>query len=157
MNMSATATKPIFKRPLVSIFSVLSVTDLKNEDEVLAAIEEGRLLWAFDLKAKAAKARLVRVLAASVQNLVEGKQPSKMSESQEWEEVKRMIFPTPAPSILAKEIALAWGVSGTHILNLCDQRLLRLVKGTPRHSGPGGSPLIVYQSAVDFLKKRRVM
>jgi len=156
LNMSATITKPIFKRPLVSIFSVLSVTDLKSEDEVLAAIEDGRLLWAFNLSSKEAKSRLVRVLAASVQNLVEGTRPPETSEAEEWEEVERLIFPTPAPSIQTKEIALAWGVSGTHVLNLCDQRLLRLAKGTPRHSGPGGSPLVDYQSAVEFLRGRRV-
>jgi hypothetical protein len=155
--MSHTTTKPIiFKRPLVSLWTVLAVTDLKSEDEVLAAIEGGRLLWAFNIACKEAKSRLIRVLATSVSNFVEGNPPPKMSDAEEWQQVLRAIFPTPAPSFAAKEIALAWNVSGTHILNLCDQKLLRLVKGTPRHSGPGGSPQVEYQSAVDFLRARRV-
>ena len=155
--MSATITKPLnFKRPLVSVWTVLSVTDFKTEDEVLAAIDDGRLLYAFNIAGKKATARLVRVLAASVANFVEGNPPAKISQAEEWQQVERLIFPTPAPSIPAKEIALAWNVSGTHILNLCDQKLLRLAKGTPRHCGPGGSPQVEYQSAVEFLRARRI-
>ncbi len=155
--MSVTATKPVyFTRPLVSVWTVLSVTDLKTEDEVLAAIEDGRLLWAFNIAGREAKSRLIRVLAASVSNFVEGNPPPQKSEAEEWADVVRTIYPTSAPSIPTKEIAQAWNISGTHILNLCDQKLLRLAKGTPRHSGPGGSPLVQYGSAVEFLKSRRV-
>ena len=155
--MAASTTKPIsLKRPLLSVWTVLSVTNLKSEDEVLVAIEDGQLLWAFNIASREAKSRLVRVLAASVQNFVEGKQPPEMSEVEEWKQVERMIFPTPAPSIPAKEIALAWNCSTTHVINLCDQRLLRLAKGSPRHAGPGGSPLVDYRSVVEFLKTRRI-
>jgi hypothetical protein len=157
--MFATTIKRItFKRPLISVWTVLSVTDLKTEDEVLAAIDEGRLLWAFNIAGKESQSRLVRVLAESVSNLIEGNEPPKTSsEAEEWTHVQRLIFPVPAPTIPAKEIALAWNISGTHILNLCDQKLLRLAKGTPRHPGLGGSPHVEYQSAVDFLKKRRLL
>lgn len=155
--MSATTPKPInFKRALLSVWTVLSVTDFKTEDEVLAAIESGRLLWAFNIAGSAAKSRLVRVLAASVQNMVDGKKLPPRPAAEEWQQVVRTIFPTSAPSIPAKEIALAWSCSTTHLINLCDQRLLRLAKGTPRHSGPGGSPLVVFESAVEFLRARRV-
>jgi hypothetical protein len=155
--MPATTTKPIsFKRPLVGLWTVLSVTDLKSEDDVLAAIEDGSLLWAFDLKTKRAKARLVRVLAASVCDFVAGNPPPKMTEADEWRQVQNLIFGAPASSIPAKEIALAWNISGTHMLNLCDEKLLRLAKGSPRHCGPGGSPLVIFQSAVEFLRERRI-
>ena len=135
----------------------MSVTNLKGEDAVIAAIEEGKILWAFNLAGKEAKSRLVRVLAASVSDFIEGKEPPQMSEAAEWSHVVRLIFPTPAPSIAAKEIALAWSISATHTLNLVDDGLLRLAKGSPRRTGPGGSPLVDLQGAVEFLKKRRVM
>lgn len=155
--MPLSTTKSIgFKRPLLSVWTVLSITNLKSEDDVLVAIEDGWLLWAFNIAGKTAKSRLLRILAASVQNFVEGKQPPAMSEADEWQQVEKLIFPKPSPSIPVKEIALAWNCSTNHVINLCDQRLLRLAKGTPRHSGPGGSPKIEYQSAVDFLKARRV-
>lgn len=158
MTMPPTTSKPIsLKRPLVSVWTVLSVTDLKTEDEVLAAIGDGRLLWAFNIAGKKAKRALVRVLAVSVYKFVEGRQPPTISEEEQWKQVQRMIFPTPGlASIPAKDIVLAWNTSGTHILNLCDEGLLRLAKGTRRHSGKHGSPQVEYQSAVDFLRTRRV-
>jgi hypothetical protein len=94
--MLATTIKPIsLKRPLVSVWTVLSVTDLKTEDEVLAAIGDGRLLWAFNIAGKKAKRALVRVLAVSVYKFVEGRQPPTISEDEQWKQVQRMIFPTP--------------------------------------------------------------
>jgi hypothetical protein len=156
--MLATTIKPIsLNRPLVSVWTVLSVTDFKTEDEVLAAIADGRLLWAFNIAGKKAKRALVRVLAVSVYNFVEGRLPPTISEDEQWKQVQRMIFPTPGlASIPAKDVAIAWNASGTHILNLCDQGLLRLAKGTHYHSGRGGSPQVEYQSAVQFLRARRI-
>lgn len=145
-------------RPLVSVWTVLSlVAEFGSEDDVLAAVEDGRLLWAFDLSGKGAKCRLVRILAASVADFVEGNQPVGASEAEQWAHIGRLALPTPAPTVPARDVALAWSISGTHLLNLCDQGLLRLAKGTPRHSGPGGSPQIERQSAMEFLKSRRVM
>jgi hypothetical protein len=156
--MSATTTKPIsFKRPLVSLWTVLSVTDLKSEDDVLAAIDDGRLLFAFNIAGKTSKSRLVRVLAASLCNFVEGTRFPKMLFEEEWKHVERLIFPVPGLRTMAsKDIALAWNISGTHILSLCDEGLLRIAKGSPRHCGNGGSPQIEYQSAVQFLRDRRI-
>jgi hypothetical protein len=156
--MLATTTRPIsLKRPLVSVWTVLSVTDFKTEDEVLAAIEDGRLIWAFNVAGKKARRAQVRVLASSVSHLVEGSRPPKMSEVDEWRQVERTIFPTPGlRSMPSKDVAFALNVSGTHVLNLCDQGLLRLAKGTDRHSGRHGSPQIEYPSVVEFLKSRRV-
>lgn len=156
--MISITTKPLkFKRPLVSVWTVLSVCDLKSEDDVMVAIEEGRLLFAFNIASREAKSRLVRVLAASVCDFVSGRQLPNLSEADEWRQVVNLIFPVPAPSIPAKEIALAWNISGTHILSLCDQKLLRVAKGSPRRTGLGGSPHVEYQSAVEFLKKRRIL
>jgi len=154
----STTTKPLsFKRPLLSVWTVLSVTDLKSEDDVLAAIDDGRLLFAFNIAGKTAKSRLVRVLAASLCNFVEGTRFPKMSFEDEWKHVERLIFPTPGlRSMASKDIALAWNISGTHILNLCDEGLLRIAKGSPRHSGPYGSPQVEYQSAFQFLRDRRI-
>ena len=156
--MISITTKPLkFKRPLVSVWTVLSVTDFKTEDEVPTAIDDGRLLYAFNIAGRKAKSRRVRVLAESVCDFVEGRQLPNLSEADEWRQVMNLIFPVPAPSIPAKEIALAWNISGTHILNLCDQKLLRVAKGSPRRTGLGGSPHVEYQSAVEFLKKRRIL
>jgi hypothetical protein len=140
----------------VSLWTVLSVTDLKSEDEVLAAIDDGRILFAFNIAGKTAKSRLVRVLAASLCNFVEGTRFPKMSFEDEWKHVERLIFPVPAPTIPAKDAAIAWNCSTQHVIALCDQRLLRLAKGSPRHCGQGGSPQVEYQSAVQFLRARRV-
>jgi hypothetical protein len=154
---AVTATKPLkFTRPLVSVWAVLSVTDLKGEDEVLEAVEDGRLLFAFNIASRNAKARDVRVLSDSVCAFVEGRRLANVSEEQDWQRVLRLIFPSPAPTIQAKEIALALNASSSHIIKLIEERLLRLAKGTPWFCGRGGSPRVEYQSAVDFLKARRI-
>jgi sugar phosphate isomerase/epimerase len=156
--MTVTAKKNLeFKRPLVSVWTVLAVSDLKSEDAVLEAIDDGRLLYAFDIARPNANRRLVRVLASSVVDFVEGRKPPNNSEAQEWQKVLRQIFPVTSPTIVAKEIAIAWNVSSTHIINLIEQKLLRLdANGSPWHGGRGGSPRVEYASATDFLKTRRL-
>ena len=144
-------------RPLVSVWTVLSVTELSNEDAVLEAIESGELRWAFNIARPKSGKRSIRVLSQSVSEYIARTPAPRISDAEELAQIVRKLFPIYGAAIRVTQLARDWNASGTHIIHLVDERELRLAKGSPRRAGRGGSPLIEVASVVEFLKRRRVL
>ena len=135
----------------------MSVVEFKSEDAILDAIDDGRIRYAFNVASNHSKSRLVRILAPSVIEFLEGKSTPNISEDEDWEQTVGQIFPDRVSTLPAKDIARAWAISSTHVLNLCYEKNLRLARGAQCHTGPNGSPHVEVQSAVEFLHKRRIL
>jgi hypothetical protein len=127
----------------------MSLVD-KNEDQVLRLIEDGSLVWAFDvaLDPKRGRRRELRVLPAAVADYLRGQ-----SCGLEWADVLRLLLPHDEPVILSREITRILNVCSTHTYHLARRKLI-----TPRSTwrrGRGGCARFAADSFVEFLKLRR--
>jgi hypothetical protein len=136
-------------KPLLPVRGVVSLID-KNEDQVLALIEDGSLAWAFDvaLDPKHGRNMELRILPACVADFLRGQ-----ACALEWAEVLRLLLPHDGPVILSKDISRALNVSSTHIYQLAHRKLI--VTCSTWRSGPGGCARIAADSFIAFLKARR--
>ena len=136
-------------KPLLPVRGVMSLVD-KNEDQVLRLIEDGSLVWAFDvaLDPKRGRRRELRVLPAAVADYLRGQ-----SCGLEWADVLRLLLPHDEPVILSREITRILNVCSTHTYHLARRKLI-----TPRSTwrrGRGGCARFAADSFVEFLKLRR--
>jgi hypothetical protein len=141
-------------RPLMSTSSVMWRLDL-NEDEVITLIEVGALRWAFNIASAAAKARAVRVLTESVEDLVYSRKRPGQNDETEWERVRQMIFPDKT-TIVTYELARALNCSRCLVMDLIRARQFKVSPGSVIRRGPYGSPHIVTASAAAWLLKGRI-
>ena len=152
-----TATQPVStpeaaprqrSKPLLPVRGVVSLVD-RNEAQVLAMIEEGSLLWAFDvaLDPKSGHCRELRVLPAAVAAYLRGE-----ACSFDWPDVFSLLV-TDSPTVLAREVSHVLNVSSTHVYNLIGRKAL--VSCSRQKTGPFGSARIPTDSFAQFLKNRR--
>jgi hypothetical protein len=136
-------------KPLLPFRGVMSLVD-RNKDEVLRLIEDGILLWAFDVAfdPKRGHKKMLRILPACVADYLRGQQCSL-----EWADVLRSLLPHDEPVILSKDIMRVLNVSGTHTYHLAHRKLL--VSCSTWRRGPGGCGQFTTKSFVAFLKSRR--
>ena len=147
--VSPPATMARRSKPLLPVRGVMSLVD-KNEDQVLRLIEDGSLLWAFDvaLDTKHGRSKELRILPACVADYLRGQQSPI-----EWAEVVRSLLPHDEPVILSKDITRVLNVSGTHTYHLVSRKLL--APCSTWRSGRGGCGHFTTKSFVAFLKSRR--
>ncbi|MGA2751992.1 MAG: hypothetical protein ABSG59_24785 [Verrucomicrobiota bacterium] len=127
-----------------------------HEEEVLSLVEEGCLLWAFNIAApKAKKVACLRILAESVEDFAVGRQRSYGDDEAEWLRVAGIIFPQKC-EIDTYELARALNCGRQHAMDLIHARQFRLAPGAHIRRGPGGSPQILTASVAEWLKERRV-
>ncbi len=151
-TLQETAPPLRFTRPLVGVWSVLAVTVLKTEDEVLAALEDGRLLWGFNIACHDSSKAMVRVLGQSVSDFIQGKSGQVVDFRPE---IEQLIFPGyQEDELSAGVIARAWNCSSSHITNLCRAGDLQVSRLSPKRR-TGAELMVDYSSAVTFLEKRR--
>lgn len=157
MNVAEVITKqPVaFTRPLVGVWTVLSVTSLDSEDAVLSAVEAGRLRWAWNIASRHSSKMTLRILAKSVCDFMEGADEPGSAEDEDFSQVKGLIFPFEVKAISAGAIARAWNCASWHISHLCKEGSLRAAEHSPRRK-PGAQLIVDYASAVNFLAQRRV-
>ncbi len=150
------ATRRTIKpRPLMPLSAVMWRLDC-HECQVLALIEEGELLWAFDVKAPKALRPSVRVLTQSLADFLAGKAPPLIDEEMEWERVAKSIFP-PKPIIAGRELARLLNCGRQHVLDLVHAGQLGLAPRSQIRPGPGGMPQILTPSAAAWLRTRRML
>ena len=142
-------------RPLMGMSSVMWRLDL-DEDRVLVLIDEGALLWAFDIASPGMKSRTVRVLTESVEDLVHSRKRLYAEDESEWQRVASLIFPDK-PSIVTYELARSLNCGGQWVLDMVHAREFKLVHGNIPRCGPNGSAQIVTASAKAWLRKRRML
>ena len=160
MNATLTLLPPpsppraIAPRPLMTLSAVMWRLD-RDEDEVLALIDEGALLWAFNVAVPSALKTAPRVLAESVGDYLAGRTRPAGDEEAEWQRVAGLIFPAKE-TIVRCELARALNCGRTHALSLIHLKQFQVARGTRCRPGPGGSPRIITASAAEWLRKRRL-
>jgi hypothetical protein len=146
----------LFRRPLVSISTAMALIDVECEEQIDELIEQGKLRWAFDVSNTARRNREVRILGASINELLSGQPAPTCSAAEDFARAMDCIFPNLPATLSTPTIVKAWSVSSEHVLNLCRSNLLRTVNGSGWSRGPGGVARIVSASAIEFLKARRL-
>ena len=136
-------------KPLLPIRGVVSLID-RNEDAVLALIEQGQIAWAWDvsLDGKRARSKELRVLPAAVANYMTGR-PCTL----EWADVLGMLIPADARTLATPEVSRLLNASHTHVFALGGRKLLRHCSSW--RTGPGGAARFSTESVVNFLRNRR--
>jgi hypothetical protein len=128
----------------------------RRENEIIAMIEEGLLLWAFDVRTPRAKLPEPRVLTESVEHYLAGKAAYAAEEETEWQRVVSLIFPEK-PTISTWELQRTLNCGRQHAINLFYARQFRAARGTRIRRGPGGSPQVETASVAEWLWKRRML
>jgi len=121
-----------------------------SESAVLRMIENGELLFAFDLALQPSRARKreLRILPQSLEAYQAGcKRPL------EWGHVERMLLPGAEGTVLSVELERVLNVSQSHLQHLLSRKELLLC--TRGRRGRGGSARVWRHSAAAFLRRRR--
>lgn len=138
-------------KPMLPLRGVVALVN-KSKDEVLELIEDGSLLWCWDvsLDPKDGRKRELRILPAAIVDFLSGRQCLL-----DWEDVLRLLLPRAEPLIRSSDISRILNISGTHLYDLARRKVL--APCSPWRKGPGGQAKFPTKSFVDFLKSRRVL
>lgn len=141
--------------PMWTIRGLISLLDL-SEDEILARIEAGELLWAFNF-GLSIRNREIRVLPQAVTAFQNG-----VACKLEWEDVeKNLLSEVPqtlcgtVPVVTSLQIQRLCNLSVSHVSTLCETKHLTVVKAG--RCGPNGSAQISSASFLRFVRKRRLL
>jgi hypothetical protein len=170
---------PAYVRPLMKITAAQGTLDC-SEDEILELLEVQGALIAFDIASPGAKRRDLRILTQSVTEYLQaGKSPCYHTMLPPAEAVDIVLAslkpelntlssvasaakedqlpggrPQVRPWLTGNEIQRLLQCGSTHLINLVEARLLKLLPGTDYQRGPGGTPKILRASFVQFLQER---
>lgn len=129
----------------------------RNEDYILALVDEGILPFAWDLAGKDSKRRELRLLMTDFKEWV--KNPTawlaRGADTRNHEEVIASLFPHSRPELRGTELQRMFSCGHSHIINLIKDGLLTAT--TEILTGPNGSPKITRLSIVQLLIARRVL
>jgi hypothetical protein len=148
--VSPSATMPRqHSKPLLPVRGVMSLIE-KNEDQVLRLVEDGSLLWGWNvaLDPKRARSMELRILPACVADYLRG-----TACSLEWADVLRLLLPHDEPVILSTDISRALNISITHTYNLAHRK--QISPCSSWRPGPGGCARFPAKTFVEFLQTRR--
>lgn len=148
----ATPSRP---RPLMTISAVCGILD-RNQESVLQLIEEGELLFAFNIAAAETRHRIPRILWESIDDFLAGRKREFSSEGEAWAHVAPLIFPEKE-QITTRDVMRALNCSRQHAIDLIREKTFVLAPGSHCRRGPGGSPKIETASLAAWLKSRRML
>ena len=136
-------------RPLLPIQGVMSLVAM-TQDQALALIDEGKLLWAWDLglQHKRARRRLLRVLPACVADFLVSRECLL-----EFQDVLSQLLPPTGAAVTVASVSMLLNVTNDFVYALASRGELKLL--TRCRKGPGGSARISVPSFIEFLKQRR--
>lgn len=138
-------------RPLVPVDVAAFFLDTDRAG-VLGRMEDGVISHAWDIGTGEERRELRffwRSLIAARQSAM-GNRPSPIPDAAVYAEVIPTNWSQPAAALIYRR----WTCSSTHLGRLIETRLLRV---SAHASGPTDSPLILRESAISFLKSRRVL
>ncbi len=146
--------------PVMNVQSAAGALE-KSPKEVEAMIDSGAIIWAWNLARQDVFAtedgkREIRILTRCVRDLQQQQETSVTEE-----EAIRLVLGSRlefAPTFIrGSRLALRlWFCSTDHVVNLCKDGSLQIAPGTSWQRGRGGSPVITWDSAAQFLKTRRM-
>jgi hypothetical protein len=151
---NADGTRLTFQLPLLGVEGVRAATGL-DEDEILAEIEEGHILWAWNIGLEGERTYL-RVWNRS---LAAWNNP-KLSQPETHMDVMHAILPPRCwitGTMDSKEVKRLLNTGHTHVARLCETGLLsEHGKSSERAaSGPNGKRIITRESVINFFRERR--
>jgi hypothetical protein len=136
-------------RPLVPIEVAMVMTD-RDEDEVLAMIEDGHLAWAWDIKSEGAERREIRIWRDSLlMHLTGGRQPTQTED-----QVLDGLLPHLGAEIRTPRLRRIFTASQWLIQNLINQGQLHGLNDAK--VGPNGYVRVTRASVITFLRNRRI-
>jgi hypothetical protein len=149
-------TRLTFQLPLLGVEGVRAATGL-DEDEILAEIEEGRILWAWNIGLEGERTYL-RVWHRS---LAAWHNP-KLAQPEALDEVLRAMLPTRCwitGTLDSKEVKRVLNTGHMHVARLCETGLLseHAKSGERAASGPNGKRIITRASVERFFRERRMI
>lgn len=135
--------------PLFDVHGVRSVLGL-HEDEVLAAVYDGRLGWAWDIQTHESTRMYPRILPSSVAAFQAGDFSHGLRV---LDEVIPEVIPHGRETLTAVEWAWRFNCGADHVANLIREGSLEVRPG-PRRANE--SPRILRDSILRFLRTRRI-
>jgi len=142
-------------RPLMSIAAVCWRLDC-GPDKVLRLIEDGDLLFAWNIASSNTRQRIPRVLTECVEDFISKRSRPFKSEDAEWNYCAGLIFPVE-PILSARDLTRTLNCGRQHALDLIREKHFTPVRGYRCRRGPGGSPRIHTASVAAWLKSRRLI
>jgi hypothetical protein len=121
----------------------------KNEDQVLRLVEDGSLLWGWNvaLDPKRGHNKELRILPAAVADYMQGR-----TCALQWPDVFGLLLPDD-PTITSLYIYRILNMSGDHLYNLVRRK--QLIPCSTWGRGPRGKARFAPKRFIEFLQKRR--
>lgn len=157
LRAKVVAPIPLQPRELWKVDTCEVFLDLKR-DQVIERIEDGRLPWAFCISANKSARRDLRVLAASVVELLGHKTglPKKTADFT-FGEVIELILPHHRPDIKGTELQKILGTNPDTIRQITRRKGFVISQRAPERYGPSASNKYSRASVVEFFRKTRVL
>lgn len=152
-SISRPAADPIhFRNEMISRQAARSMLNLVRLESVDEMIEAGQLCWAWNFARRGSRHRLIRVLKASVTAFRQSRrQPDFFGD-----ELALHVVGPARPTVSGIALAACFAVSTDHAVNLVRDGDLKTAPGFPGRRGRDGTARIIWSSAVEFLKRRRI-
>lgn len=150
MQLDLIVTSPIAAaRPLVPIEAAIVILD-RNEDEILHAIEDGSMGWAWDIAAPGVARREIRIWRESLAALTARRREEPLT----MDEVLARIL--PPSDIRSPQLQRVLSCSQTHLSHLIESGMFEVLVEPRAASGPNSWTLLSRDSVARFLRSRRV-
>jgi hypothetical protein len=137
-------------RPLLPIQGVVSLID-ENKDRVIQLVEEGQLLWAWNLAldCEDGRKKMLRILPSAVEDFLAGRECLL-----EWADVEALLFPEGVEPLRAVEAYSRLNIHESLLYSFINRGEVKAVSSW-RPGGLLGSARLDRGSVVSWLKSRR--
>ena len=155
MSETPAISFPSYRGALCAIPTAKGLLGL-DESQIESLVDDGRLV-AFDIRTPRAARRELRILTDSIAQQLRmtgsgGSRPT-ISPAAALARVLGDIG-HDRPLLTGVEARQVLNCGGQHLMNLVKCRALPTVRGTRRHPGPGGSPIIARATFAEWLTSR---
>ena len=142
---------------LASVSAARYVLPGLDENAILALVEDGQLLYAWNLGLGAARDMRIYPPCLVHYARTAGARPFPDTEDEVSAALLGTLHVTTSTAwVTGRMLSLLFNCSSTQIINMLDARLLKLLPGTGWKTGPNGSPHITADSLKQFLISRRL-
>jgi hypothetical protein len=138
------------KRPTADLACARALLDL-HENEIKELADQGIFpCWNIARVTDGSRTER-RFLTRALRDYAEGKPVTRDEDL-----ITRLLYGREKPFVLGKYFCQAWNCDSGHTINLVQDKTLAIVKGTDYGQGRGCTPCIKWESAIAFLKDRRL-